>query len=118
MGRQGEELAVNFLKKQGYQILERNFKKRYGEIDIIALDKDTLVFIEVKTRFSEEYGSPEESVTPWKLKQIAKTGQFYKLLHPELPDSLRIDVIAVDLGIDGSLKDIRLFENAYTQGLG
>jgi len=117
LGKKGEEIAVNFLQKQGYKILERNFKKRYGEIDIVALDGNSLVFIEVKTRFSEEYGSPEESVTSWKLRQIAKTGEFYKLLHPEFPDLLRIDVVAVELTSQGEVKEIRLIKNAYTQGL-
>lgn len=117
LGKKGEEVAVKFLQKQGYKILEQNFKKRYGEIDIVALDKKTLVFVEVKTRFSEEYGPPEEAVTPWKLRQIAKTGQFYKMLHPELPDLLRIDVVAVDLDYKGELENIRLIKNAYMRGL-
>lgn len=125
LGKKGEEIAVKFLQKQNYRILERNFKKRYGEIDIVALDPSTgsgqasftLVFIEVKTRFSEKYGPPEESVTPWKLRQIAKTGQFYKMLHPELPDLMRIDVVAVDFDFKDELEDIRLIKNAYTKGL-
>lgn len=117
LGKKGEEIAARFLQKQGYRILERNFKKRYGEIDIVAQDQDTLVFVEVKTRFSHEFGPPEESVTPWKLRQIAKTGQFYKILHPELPDLLRIDVVAVELTADSQLKDIRLIQNAYMKGI-
>ena len=125
MGKRGEQLAVEFLQKKGYKILERNFKKRYGEIDIIAQAPstssgqggETLVFVEVKTRFSEKYGPPEESVTPWKLRQIAKTGQFYKLLHPELPDLLRIDVVAVEFDHQDKLTEIRLLENVYTEGI-
>lgn len=117
LGKKGEQLAADFLRKKNYKILERNFKKRYGEIDIIALCEETLVFVEVKTRFSEKYGSPEESVTPWKLRQIAKTGQFYKLLHPELPDLLRIDVVAVEFDHLDKLIDIRLLENVYTEGI-
>jgi len=97
--------------------LERNFKKRYSEIDIVALEENTLVFVEVKTRLSDQYGSPEEAVTPWKLRQIAKAGQFYKLIHPELPDLLRVDVVAVELTSEGEPKEIRLIKNAYTIGL-
>jgi len=95
-GNIGENLACQFLKKQGYKIIERNFYSRVGEIDIIAQDDDTLVFVEVKTRWSKRFGTAAESVTPWKLKSIIKTAQYYKLLHPELPESLRIDVVAVD----------------------
>ena len=117
LGKKGEEIAVKYLEKSGYKVLEQNFRKRYGEIDIIAQDKDTLVFVEVKTRFSEKYGPPEEAVTPRKLKQIAKTGQFYKLLYPELPDLLRIDVLAVDFDFRGEFKEIRLIKNAYMAGV-
>jgi putative endonuclease len=117
-GKVGEDLAVSYLEARDYKILERNFKKRYGEIDIIALESEILVFVEVKTRFSPEFGPPEEAVTPWKLRQIEKTSQFYKMLHPELPEALRIDVIAVELGSDNQAKEIRHIKNAYTKGLG
>ena len=83
----------------------------------MARMKKILVFVEVKTRFSEKYGPPEESVTPWKLKQIAKTGQYYKLLHPELPDLMRIDVIAIDFDHRSELEEVRLIKNAYVKGL-
>lgn len=95
-GKRGERIAALYLQKQGYKIIEMNFKVRYGEIDIIAKDKDTLVFVEVKTRKTYEYGRPEEAVNPRKLHTVVRTGEYYKLLHPELPDLLRIDVVAVD----------------------
>jgi len=97
LGGIGEKLAVNLLQKKGYRILEKNFRSKLGEIDIIALEEDTLVFVEVKTRWSKSFGLPEEAVTPRKIRSIIKTGQYYKLLHPELPEALRIDVVAVDL---------------------
>ena len=106
----GEELAVKSLKKNGYKILERNFHSRTGEIDIIALDSRTLVFVEVKTRWSKAFGNPSEAVTPWKLKSIIKTCQYYKLLHPKLPDAMRIDVVAID--ITGPSPKIELIKNA------
>ncbi|MDO8599884.1 MAG: YraN family protein [bacterium] len=96
-GKRGERIAAIFLEKQGYKILEMNFKARYGELDIIALDGKTLVFVEVKTRKTYEYGRPEEAVNPRKLHMVVQTGQYYKLMHPELPDLLRVDVVAVDL---------------------
>lgn len=95
----GEDLATKFLQDKGFKILERNFSVRYGEIDIIALDykEQFLVFIEVKTRTSENFGSPLESITPWKIDSLVKTAQFYKLTHTKLPESLRIDAISVKI---------------------
>ncbi len=95
----GEDLASKYLAKIGYTIIERNFRKNNGELDIVATHKGILVFVEVKTRTSDQFGTPLESITPSKIRTITKTAQFYKLLHPKLPDSLRIDAIAVDLSI-------------------
>lgn len=111
LGLLGEDLAIKFLKKNGYKILERNFRSKLGEVDIVAQDKDTLVFVEVKTRWSEKFGLPEEAITPWKIKSIIKTGQYFKLLHPELPDSLRIDVVVIELDGKGELKRIEILKN-------
>src|SRR5258708_2422751 len=94
-GNRGEDIAVSYLQKKGFQIIERNFRIRGGEIDIIAIEGDTLVFIEVKARLSTEYGSPFEAITPWKLKSVIKTAQFYKMKHRELPEALRIDAIGI-----------------------
>lgn len=107
----GEDLACNYLKKKGYSIIERNFRKGYGEIDIIAVFKDTLVFIEVKTRTSEKFGTPFEAITPWKLKALERTGVFYKALHPKLPELLRLDAISVVLDKQNNLKNIEHIEN-------
>lgn len=111
LGKHGEDLAVNFLKKQGYKILERNFQKGYGEIDIIAQEKDTLVFVEVKTRISTQFGSPLEAITHWKLRALTRSVQFYKSFHPELPESLRIDLIAVSLSPGGGVEKIEHVKN-------
>lgn len=111
-GKVGEQKATKFLESQGYKIIERNFKKRYGEIDIIALDTDdTLVFFEVKTRFSHEYGYPEEAVTPWKIKTLIRSANFYKMIHPELSDLMRIDVVSVEVDDEGEVKSIRQIKN-------
>lgn len=95
----GEDLATKFLQRKGFKILERNFGIRYGEIDIIALDykENSLVFIEVKTRTSNNFGTPLESITSRKIDSLVKTAQFYKLTHPLLPENLRIDAISVNL---------------------
>jgi len=106
LGKLGERLAAKFLSSKGYQIIEMNFHKRWGEIDIVALDPSSpaggsgqvaLVFVEVKTRMESDRISPEESITPWKIKTLKRTALFYKNLHPELPELLRIDFVGVVL---------------------
>lgn len=95
-GQEGEKLAVNFLKEQGFKILETNFRSKFGEIDIIAIDKDALVFIEVKTRSSQQFGLPEEAVGFRKLDHIIKTINFYRSIRKNLPEGDRIDVVAIE----------------------
>ena len=112
----GEDKACNFLQKKGFKIIERNFRKGYGEIDIIAIDSSnqeekTLVFIEVKTRKSNSFGSPLEAITPWKLKSLIRTAQFYKLIHPNLPDNMRIDAVSIILSSNNEVEDIELIKN-------
>lgn len=114
IGKKGEEIATKYLKRQGYEILERNFRsKRWGEIDIVAIKDDVLVFVEVKTRVGSKYGEPVEAVTPFKLRALKRTGQYYKMEHPDLPEALRIDVVAIvlDKNTDEPLK-IELFKDA------
>lgn len=95
--RLGEDAACDFLTKKGYRIIERNFRKGYGEIDIIALDHGILAFVEVKTRTSSVFGHPFEAIGHWKLRVLVRTAEYYKLIHPELPDQLRIDAVSVTL---------------------
>ena len=94
-GNKGEDIAVELLKENGYKIIERNFSGKFGEIDIVAQDGPTLVFVEVKTRKDLRYGMPQEAVTKSKLYKIKKTAEYYSLLHPELPKKLRIDVVGL-----------------------
>ncbi|HEX7456071.1 MAG TPA: YraN family protein [Candidatus Nanoarchaeia archaeon] len=112
LGLLGEKLAAALLRKEDYKILEKNFQSRFGEIDIVAQEDDTLVFVEVKTRWSKEYGKPEEAIRPRKLKSIAKVGAYYKLLHPGSPEAERIDVVAIELGSDGKVTRKELIKNA------
>ena len=100
----GEELATKFLKKKGYKIIERNFRKSYGEIDIIAIDHGVLVFVEVKTSNSGFIENPLEHINYYKLKSLIRGAQYYKMIHPELPDSLRIDAVSVILSYDSEPK--------------
>lgn len=107
----GEDLAAKFLQEKGYKIIERNFRKGYGEIDIIALKDNVLVFVEVKTRTSNNYGTPFEAITPFKLRSLVRTAQFYKLLNPKLPDQMRIDAVSVLLDYSGNPSSMEHMEN-------
>ncbi len=110
-GKRGEEIAAEYLKKQGFKIIDRNFRIRGGEIDIVALDSDTLVFIEVKTRRSTEFGTPLEAISYWKIKSLIKTAQFYKMKHPKLPELMRIDAVAIILDRENNPTSIELVKN-------
>lgn len=110
-GNYGEELACRFLKKNGYKILERNYRIRGGEIDIVAKDKDTLVFVEVKTRWSHEYGPPAESMTPWKIKSLLKTARFYVLKIKWGDREYRLDFVSVDFADGKEDPQVELIKN-------
>lgn len=104
-GNYGEALACKYLQKLGYKILERNFSIRGGEIDIIAKDKNTYVFVEVKTRYSNEYGQPFETITPWKIHYLIRACKFYVVKNKLFNSPLRIDAVSVDLS-DGEKIEI------------
>lgn len=110
-GNKGEELACEYLKKQGYKILERNYRIRGGEVDIIAKDQEYLVFIEVKTRWSHEYGLPSESMTPWKIKYLLKTAKFYLLKIGWGDGPYRLDFIGIDFASKPNNPEIELIKN-------
>lgn len=111
VGKTGEDLAEKYLKYHGYKIIERNYRIRGGEIDIIALDGKTLVYVEVKTRTSHKFGLPEEAVTPWKLKFLERASKFYRNSRKNLPELERIDVLAIDL-VENDPK-FTLIKNAF-----
>lgn len=94
-GRLGEKIAATFLKNKGFRIIEMNFHAHWGEIDIVAIDEDTLVFIEVKSRTENDGYTPEEAMTRWKINALKRTCLFYKTCHPRLPENLRIDFIGI-----------------------
>lgn len=109
IGNKGEDLACRYLQNQGYKILERNYRIRGGEIDIVAKDKEYLVFVEVKTRYSHEFGLPVESMTSWKISHLLKTAQFYLLKINWEDKPYRLDFISVDYA-DGEPK-LELIKN-------
>lgn len=95
IGKLGEDIAVNYLKQKGYKILDRNFECRQGELDIIALDKKEIVFVEVKTRTSNKYGTPSEAVNKIKQKHMLQTIKYYLYIRNLSDEFVRIDVIEV-----------------------
>jgi putative endonuclease len=114
IGRLGERLAQDFLRKQGFRIIDTNYRCPEGEIDIVALQNDCLVFIEVRTKTSPVFGSPEESVTQTKKKKLIAAARHYRQSHDHLPASWRIDFVAVELNHKAKPIRIELIENAIT----
>jgi len=95
LGTWGENFAASYLRKQGLKILQRNLRTPVGEIDIVARDRKTLVFVEVKTRQSRQYGTPQEAVGAHKQRQIIRTAQWYLSEHPAVKLQPRFDVVAL-----------------------
>ena len=100
LGRAGERAAVKYLKKSGYKILKRNYRTVYGEVDIVALDKDTVVFCEVKTRESTQFGTPAEAVERHKRERYVNIARDF-LMRAGRDVNVRFDVIEVtDKGVN------------------
>ena len=110
-GRKGEELAVRFLKNAGYRIVERNYRCRFGEIDIIAVDGGTTVFVEVKSRRTESFGEPQLSVGRDKQKKISRIALNYLQEKNMLSRDTRFDVVAVKMLPAGNT--LELIQNAF-----
>jgi len=96
----------------GYHILERNFRCRYGEIDLVAEHAEDLVFVEVKTRRGSAYGLPEEAVDLRKQRKIVEVAHYYIDVHACSERSWRVDVVAVQLSRNGKLEEIRIYQHA------
>ncbi len=114
IGNTGEKLARYYLIKKGYQILERNYKVPFGEIDIIAEKNDCLCFIEVKCRKSKKYGLPEESITQYKKDKIIKVAQMYIKQKRVQDKFFRFDVITLHFN-NSLLTEIKHITNAFSQ---
>lgn len=121
LGKWGEKLAADFLIKQGYSILVQNARTPYGELDLVAKqtgtfkgDETTIVFIEVKTRRSQSFGYPEESVTTRKREHLISAALHFLQENPDLESDWRIDVIAIE-HYKNREPIIRHFENAINE---
>lgn len=111
-GKEGEKIAAFFLKKNGYRIIETNFRCVLGEIDIVAYEDRDLVFIEVKTRKSEELGYPEQAVGRKKQKKLSQLALWYLEKNKLTDIKARFDVVAVTM-ISDSTNEIKLIKNAF-----
>jgi putative endonuclease len=112
VGNRGENAAAGHLARLGYEILTRNLRTPYGEVDLVARHGGFLVFVEVKTRRSRTHGLPEEAVTPRKRNRLLSSAQHYLQQRGLLDSPWRIDVVAVEYGRAGTLERIEVFENA------
>ena len=113
VGRRGEQVAVRYLKSKGYRILERNYRWNRAEIDVIALDGEVLVFIEVKTRGGEEFGTPARAVDRRKQKQIARVAAHYLQERRLAGTDCRFDVLALLEKVESGKLEIEHIKNAF-----
>lgn len=111
LGRWGEEIAAEYLSRLGYEILERNFRTPYGEIDLVTRIEGVIVFVEVKTRASKAFGRPEEAVTESKQVHLLDSAQSYLQTIPEFDGDWRVDVLAVEKVDNREEPEIVHFEN-------
>lgn len=111
IGKKGESLASEFLKKNGYRIVENNFRNRYGEIDIIAIDRKTIAFVEVKTKTSDKFGAPKLAVDLRKQRQISKAALAYLTQKRLNNHPARFDVVGIS--IIENKTEIELIRNAF-----
>ena len=111
LGEKGESLAARFLKKNGYKIIEQNYRTQLGEIDIIAKEKKTIVFVEVKSRRSTRFGNPKWAVTPQKQRKISMVALYYLKTTEQTNAKARFDVVAITANRDQP--QIEIVKNAF-----
>ncbi|MDP8263616.1 MAG: YraN family protein [Candidatus Ancaeobacter aquaticus] len=112
IGKAGEDIAERYLKKNGYSVREKNFRSHFGEIDIVAEEAGTIVFVEVKTRTSDAYGDGTESITISKIRTITRTAQLYLSAYKCTNRDCRFDVIAIQL-VRGEVSELSHIKNAF-----
>ncbi len=114
LGRRGEDLAAERLQAEGYQLLERNYRCPAGEVDLVAIDGECLVFVEVRTRRGDVWGTPEESVTPGKQARLVLVAEHYLDEHEAWEADWRIDLVAVDMDGRGRLRRLEILRDAVS----
>jgi len=110
VGKLGENIAKNYLKKRGYKIIEQNYRTKYAEIDLVAKKDDALVFIEVRTKTGEQFGAPEETINKRKMRKLQMNALAYTS-RIKWPGPYRIDTVCIVLDGNQSLKRINHYEN-------
>ena len=110
-GKKSESIAVRHLKKNGYRIIEQNYRTKLGEIDVIAKDRDTIVFVEVKARRSDHFGNPKWAVTPKKQRKISMVALCYLKAMNMSNIKARFDVVSIRSANDRP--EIEIIKNAF-----
>ncbi|ADG82872.1 hypothetical protein Tfer_1670 [Thermincola ferriacetica] len=101
LGRKGEELAAEYLQRKGFRIIKQNYRCFFGEIDIVAVDKEYLVFVEVRTKSSAKFGTHAESITSRKIQKIRRVAECFLTCFPEQVNrKMRFDFVGVNLKSD------------------
>jgi putative endonuclease len=111
LGKLGEDLACAELRRLGYAILERRYRSRFGEIDIVAREGETTVFVEVKTRMGEQFGGGAEALTTWKQRRITQMAVDYLARHRLHDRPCRFDVVAIEM--EGGQPRIQVYAHAF-----
>jgi putative endonuclease len=112
LGQAGERLASDYLQRQGYRVVDRNVRRREGEIDLVVVDDDTLVFVEVKLRRSSRAGAAVQQISPAKHARLLQLAEAYAADHPDLPKNLRLDLVAIDLTVSGEVGKLQHVRSA------
>ena len=112
LGAAGERIASRYLEQHGYEVVDKNVRRREGEIDLVALHGDTLVFVEVKLRTSRKMGAAVSAVSPAKGARLRQLAEAYSADHPDLPTTLRIDLVAIELTVGGEVGQLNHVQNA------
>ena len=116
IGNFGEEIATKYLEKQKYKILDRNYNTKFGELDIVALDKDCLCFVEVKTRTTNTYGNPVNAVNFIKRNHLVNTAQIYIMKNRLINYKARFDIVEIFVKKDDNkleVEKVNLIKNAF-----
>jgi putative endonuclease len=114
-GSNAEVYAVSHLERQGYRLLERNYRCRAGEVDAVLMDRDTIVFLEVRARRGDSYGTPEESITAKKAQHLAATAETFLEANGCTDANWRVDLVALEASQDGKLTRLRHHTNAIEE---
>ena len=112
IGRSGERIAADYLRARGHRVVERNARRREGELDLFTIDGATLVFVEVKLRSAAVTGEAVEALSAAKQRRLLTLAGAYAAEHPELPEHQRIDLVAIDLAANGTVRTVRHIESA------